>query len=46
MRYDYAGDRVFDVAKGLLIDNQFYDLDRYWKEMEERWARERDKKGA
>jgi hypothetical protein len=29
IRYDYSGDRVFDVEKRLLIDNEFYDLDRY-----------------
>lgn len=44
LRYDYAGDRVFDVEKGLLIDNEFFDLNRYWGVMEERWAREREGK--
>lgn len=44
LRYDYAGDRVFDVEKGLLIDNEFFALNQYWEVMEERWARERDGK--
>jgi hypothetical protein len=46
LRYDYAGDRVFDIDKGLLIDNEFYALNRYWSEMEERWRREREKGSA
>jgi len=36
--YDYAGGRVFDVERRLLIDNEFYELNRYWGEMEERWS--------
>ena len=43
LRYDYAGDRVYDVDKALLIDNEFYDLNRYWNEMEQRWRHEREK---
>lgn len=36
--YDYAGSRIFDVENGLLIDNDFYELDRYWSEMEKKWG--------
>ena len=43
--YDYAGGRVFDVERRLLIDNEFYELNRYWGEMEERWRREREEQG-
>jgi hypothetical protein len=42
LRYDYAGDRVYNLEKGLIIENEFYTLDRYWPEMEERWQRERE----
>lgn len=43
--YDYAGGRVFDVEKELVIDNEFYELDRYWCEMKERWQREHEEQG-
>jgi hypothetical protein len=42
LHYDYMGDRVFNVEKGLIVENEFYKQDRYWKEMEERWRRERE----
>jgi hypothetical protein len=42
IHYDYAGRRVFDVERRLLIENEFYELKRYWNEMEERWRREHE----
>lgn len=36
--YDHAGLRVFDVQRQLVLDEEFYTLDRYWAEMTRRHA--------
>jgi hypothetical protein len=38
LRYDYAGVyRVFDVARNLILDEEFWTLHRYWAEWQKWW---------